>query len=203
MHMHKHAHIPETSASSFFPSFFLVNFLNLAHPESALPEKQDHQYSAWFISACEDHVGPKAPTVLWEEQPSLDEWQEAHRPGVGKGWRRRRRKRKQSPPFVPLKDWWVHLPDIDNICLAIKIDRARHSQAATPAGGANGSIWEGHILAVLEAWAVGTQWFSKAAGPAQTCSPHTMLGHARGAAHLWWNWTSQSPEESESCSMSP
>lgn len=84
MHMHKHAHIPETSVSSFFPSFF-VNFLNLAHPESALPEKQDHKYSAWFISACEDHVGPKAPTVLWEEQPSLDEWQEAHSLGGREG----------------------------------------------------------------------------------------------------------------------
>lgn len=94
--MHEHTHIPETSVSSFF-SLFFVNFLNLAHPESALPEKQDHKYSAQFISACEDHVSPKALTQSCGKSSHFWMWAGSPQLGGGKGWRRRGRKRKQSP----------------------------------------------------------------------------------------------------------
>lgn len=80
--MHEHTHIPETSVSSFF-SLFFVNFLNPAHPESPLPEKQDHKYSAQFISVCEDHVSPKALTQSCGKSSHF--WMNGRKPTAG-GW---------------------------------------------------------------------------------------------------------------------
>lgn len=75
--------------------------------------------------------------------------------GGGKGWWRRQRKRKRapSPPFMPLKEWCVHLPDIDDICSVNKIHRVGHDP---PAKGAD-AFGKGTHRRFCREQAVGTE----------------------------------------------
>lgn len=146
---------------------------------------------------------PAQITLAWRPQHSLlgrtgISWMNGRKPTARgrKWWRRRGRKRKQAP-LKPLKEWWAHRLDVDNICLTQSWSQSfcvfsRRSPLALLGTAHTGSYAGNRLLGQSE---------FPGSGPAQTCNSHPAFRHARVAAPLWWNWNVLSLVKSESFSM--
>lgn len=151
-HTHAHTSHKHSSTFSFIMSLlFFNNFLNLAHSEFALPNRQHHEiFKPEYLCLPAMIMLPWGPTQLsGRAQFPQKNGRKAH-PSGRKLWRRRERKRKQSGPHT--ERVMVYLPDINNICLANKNQQSLSQSAGGPSrrGGWSSRGREKHTLAVQE-----------------------------------------------------
>lgn len=95
---------------------------------------------------------PAQITLAWRPQHSLlgrtgISWMNGRKPTArGRKWWRRTGQKMKQAPLKPLKEWWVHLLDVDKSAWL----RVGHSHSVSSAGGAHWRFSEQHTLAVMQ-----------------------------------------------------